>query len=137
MDTGSGRSASGTFASAGDFYNTPGVLGPPGSTTIGGTVSGAGNLTLNDVAAQDVVIQNYTGDLLYSADVFGSPITVNATDAGQGSLSLFGTIGGASRPVKWHLFGSFGACLVITAKHERDRDNDDDDDDRDDDCNHD
>jgi hypothetical protein len=29
--------------------------------------------------------------------------------------SLFGTIGGASRPVKWHLFGSFGVCVAITA----------------------
>ena len=26
----------------------------------------------------------------------------------------FGTIGGAARPVRWHLFGSVGVCLVIT-----------------------
>jgi len=28
--------------------------------------------------------------------------------------NLFGTIGGAPRAVRWHLFGSLGACLLIT-----------------------
>ena len=28
--------------------------------------------------------------------------------------NLFGTIGDAPRVVRWHLFGSLGACLVIT-----------------------
>jgi len=28
--------------------------------------------------------------------------------------NLFGTIGDAPRAVRWHLFGSLGACLVIT-----------------------
>jgi cadmium resistance protein CadD (predicted permease) len=28
--------------------------------------------------------------------------------------NLFGTIGGASRPVRWHLFGSLTVCLLIT-----------------------
>ena len=28
--------------------------------------------------------------------------------------NLFGTIGDAPRPVRWHLFGSLGLCLLIT-----------------------
>jgi hypothetical protein len=28
--------------------------------------------------------------------------------------NLFGTIGDAPRPVRWHLFGSLGVCLLIT-----------------------
>ena len=28
--------------------------------------------------------------------------------------NLFGTVGDAPRAVRWHLFGSLGACLVIT-----------------------
>jgi hypothetical protein len=28
--------------------------------------------------------------------------------------NLFGTIGGASSAVRWHLFGALGVCLVIT-----------------------
>lgn len=29
--------------------------------------------------------------------------------------NLFGTIGGAPSPVRWHLFGSLALCLVVTA----------------------
>ncbi len=56
-------------------------------------LTGAGNLTVIDSVAQQIVIQNYTGDLQFDPDAFGQSIIVNATAAGQGSLALFGTIG--------------------------------------------
>ncbi len=56
-------------------------------------LKGAGNMTVIDSVARDIVIQDYTGDLQFYPDAFGQSITVNATAAGQGSLALFGTIG--------------------------------------------
>lgn len=77
-----------------------GVPNAPSVVTFSGLFSddrlvltGSGNLTVNDSEAQQIVIQNYTGDLQFDPDAFGQPITVNATAAGQGSLRLFGTIG--------------------------------------------
>ena len=77
-----------------------GVPNAPSVVTLSGLFSddrlvltGAGTLDISQVVAQDIVVNDYTGTLLFQADAFGQPITVNVVDASQGALNIVGTIG--------------------------------------------